>query len=534
MKLSCPLAALLACLILPAVAAYAETAREPVDLQVVTAIREEGFNHSKLMSNLSYLTEVIGPRLTASPQMRMAANWAIETFKSEGLANVHVEPFEFGRGWTYGRVAVDMVSPQEMPLIALPQAWSPGTHGPVKGEVIEALIKSEADFARYRGKLKGKIVFLDERGDILEPKQGMSHRYSDADLKDLKNFVIPDGQAPEWKAKFIQDRKFLGPLMDFLSSEGALATVEESDRGNSLVRVMGYTYLPGDTPKIPRLVMAVEHYNHVLRLVESGRPVTLELDVAAQFHDEDTKGYNVIAEIPGHGKAGEVVMAGAHYDSWHAGTGASDNGAGVAIVMEAMRILKQLDVKPKRTIRVALWAGEEQGLIGSTAYVSAHYASRPEPTDAWQKRLPPDLRDPTWPIKVLPDHKKLSVYFNVDNGSGKIRGIYSEDNAAVKPIFDAWFQPFHDLGADTDTLRGTGGTDHLSFDDVGLPGFQFIQDKLDYYTRLHHTNIDTLDHVQGDDMKQAAVILASFLYNAAMRDDMLPRKPMPRPEVKRP
>jgi carboxypeptidase Q len=316
--------------------------------------------------------------------------------------------------------------------------------------------------------------------------------------------------------------------MNFLASEGALATVEISSRDGALIRVMGYTYAPEDTPKLPRLVMMAEHYNHILRLVESGRPVTLALDVAAKFHDEDTKGYNVIAEIPGSDKASELVMAGGHYDSWHAGTGASDNGAGVVVVMEAMRILKQLDLKPRRTIRMALWAGEEQGLIGSNAYVSEHFASRPVPKDPEQKHLPPDLRDPTWPIKTKSDFKKLSVYFNLDNGSGKIRGLYTEDNAAVKPIFDAWFAPFHDLGADTDTLRGTGGTDHLSFDEVGLPGFQFIQDKLDYMTRLHHTNIDTIDHVQPDDLKQAAVILASFLYNAAMRDEMIPRKPMPR------
>jgi hypothetical protein len=534
MRFFLPAISFLISFLVPLSVSGAEAGREPVDLVVVTAIREEGFNHSKLMGNLSYLTEVIGPRLTASPQMRMAAAWALGTFKVMGLANVHAEPFEFGRGWSFSRSGVHMISPQAMPLAALPQAWSPGTNGPVKGEVVKVLLRSEADFDAFRGKLKGKIVFLDEIGDIPDFRKEPISRYSAEDLKDLRNFVIPDGLPPEWKEEYAKKRKFLKPLMNFLSSEGALATVEESDRGYGLIRVMGYTYLPGDTPKIPRLVMAAENYNHILRLVASGRPVTLELDVAASFNDEDSKGYNVIAEIPGTGKADEVVMAGAHYDSWHAGTGASDNGAGVAIVMEAMRILKQLDVKPKRTIRAALWAGEEQGLMGSTAYVSAHFAARPEPRDAWQKQLPPDLRDPTWPVKLRPDHKKLSVYFNVDNGSGKIRGIYSEDNEALKPIFDAWFEPFHDLGADTNTLRGTGGTDHLSFDDVGLPGFQFIQDKLDYRSRLHHTNMDTIDHVQPDDMKQAAIILASFLYHAAMRDEMLPRKPMPRAPDKRP
>lgn len=512
---------------------YAQTSppvesAEPVDLEVVTAIREEGFNHSMLMDNLSYLTEVIGPRLTASPQMRHAVVYASEMFKSWGLENVHAEPFAFGRGWTFSRSVVNMITPHATPLLALPQAWSPGTAGAVRGEVIKAVIKSEDDFAQYKGKLKGRVVFLDERRALSSGANDKMSRFTDEELKKLSAYEIPDGRDPEWKDLYLAQRRLRKPMLDFLASEGALATVEVSSRDGGIVRVMGYTYLPDETPQIPRLVMMAEHYNHVLRLVDSGRPVTVEIDVTARFHDEDTRGYNVIAEIPGGTKASELVMAGAHYDSWHAGAGASDNGAGVAVVMEAVRILTQIGVKPKRTVRVALWAGEEQGLMGSSAYINDHFATRPEPKDPWQKRLPSDLREATWPIRVKPEHRKLSVYFNMDNGSGKIRGIYGENNAATQPIFDAWFKPFNDLGAGTGTLRGTGSTDHMAFDGVGLPAFQFIQDKLDYMARLHHTNIDTLGHVQIDDLKQAAVILASFLYHAAMRDEMMPRKPMPR------
>ncbi len=511
--------------LIPASASVAAT-DEPVDLEMVTAIREEGFNHSRVMDHLTYLTEVVGPRLTASPQMRQAAIWAISTFKSWGIENAGAEPFEFGRGWTFTQSSVNMITPHARPLIALPKAWSPGTQGPLKGDVVQIDIKSEEDFAKYKGKLAGKIVFMSPRKKVSKPDREIFTRYSAEGLQQLVEYEMPDELDESFREKYMRGIRLQKPLFQFLKEEGVLATVDASSRDGALVRVTGYTYKPDETPPFPRLVMALEHYNHVLRLVESERPVALEINVATAFDDTDSNAYNILAEIPGRGN--EVVMLGAHYDSWHAGTGASDNAAGVAVVMEAMRILQQIGIKPKRAIRAALWAGEEQGLRGSEHYVSKNFASRPEPEDEFQKRLSLSLRDKTWPIKTRPAHGKLSAYFNIDNGSGKIRGIFSEGNAAVAPIFNAWFEPFGDLGAGTKTMRGTRGTDHLSFDEVGLPGFQFIQDPLDYMTRLHHTNIDTIEHVQPEDLKQAAVILASFVYHAAMRDEMMPRKPMPR------
>jgi Zn-dependent M28 family amino/carboxypeptidase len=242
-------------------------------------------------------------------------------------------------------------------------------------------------------------------------------------------------------------------------------------------------------------------------------------------------GYNTIAEIPGTDKKGEAVMLGAHMDSWHAGTGATDNAAGVAAMMEAVRILKTLDVRPRRTIRIALWSGEEQGLLGSRAYVRDHLASRPEPKDPAQQELPSFLRKPTGPLTVKPEHAKFSVYFNMDNGTGRIRGIYAQENAAVVPIFETWLKPLADLGATTVTMRNTMGTDHTSFDAVGLPGFQFIQDDVEYSARSHHSNADVYERLQREDLIQASIVIATFVYHTAMRDRLLPRKPMPKEET---
>jgi carboxypeptidase Q len=292
----------------------------------------------------------------------------------------------------------------------------------------------------------------------------------------------------------------------------------------------GGTWKKGDPVGLPSVNMEPEHFGRVARLLDRSVPVEIELDVKARFIEEDLMQWNTIAEIPGTDKKDEVVMLGAHLDSWQGGTGATDNGAGSVAVMEAMRILKAVGAKPRRTIRVALWSGEEQALYGSKAYVAQHFASRPEPSPE-DKDKPFYLRKKTWPITPKPEHAKLSVYFNLDNGSGKIRGIYSEDNAAVVPIFEDWFEPFHDLGATVVTMNQTGGTDHQSFDDVGLPGFQFVQDQLEYETRTHHTNMDLYERLQKNDLMQASVILASFAYNAAMRDGMMPRKPMPREET---
>ena len=507
---------------------FGTAAQEAVNLDVINRIRDEGFNRPQVTTTLQHLTDVIGPRLTGSPQLRAANDWTLGKFKEWGLVNGHLEAFEFGRGWSYSRASVHMLSPHAVPLGVVPKAWSPGTDGAVRGQVVVAEIDTVEDFERYRGKLRGKIVLLDEPGEFKEPSNDIFKRFDDEELADLSAFKIPDGKVSERRLIFRRAWLFRTPLYDFLAAEGVLAAVNLSEREAGLIRVMGYTYQPGDAPAFPVLVMASEHYNRLARLSELGRDVELEIDVSARFYDDDPNAYNTIAEIPGKGRDPELVMVGAHLDSWHGGTGAVDNGAGSAVTMEAVRILAAIGIKPNRTIRIALWSGEEQGLLGSRAYVAEHFASRPEPTDPETGKLPEFLRfEKTWPISLKPDHKRLSVYFNIDNGSGKIRGIYGEQNSAAKPIFQSWFGPFRDLDVKIETLRGTRGTDHLSFDAVGLPGFQFVQDRLDYRSRLHHTNIDAYDHIQPEDLKQASVILASFLYHAAMRDGMIPRKPMP-------
>ncbi|HEY8148257.1 MAG TPA: M20/M25/M40 family metallo-hydrolase, partial [Vicinamibacteria bacterium] len=309
-----------------------------------------------------------------------------------------------------------------------------------------------------------------------------------------------------------------------------LATIEVSPTDAGVVLVgRGGSWVKDEDPGVPALVMAAEQYNRLARLVDRDVEVELELDVRSRFHDDDPTAYNTVAEIPGMDKRGEVVMLGAHLDSWHAGTGATDNAAGSAVAMEAVRILQALDVKPRRTIRVALWSGEEEGLMGSKAYVAEHFGTRAGTPDPRERDLPSFLRrDPTGPVTTKPDHVRLSAYFNVDNGTGKIRGIYAERNAAVAPIFEAWLRPLHDLGATTVTLRHTGGTDHLPFDAVGLPAFQFIQDEADYETRTHHTNLDVYDRLQKTDLMQAAVVLATFVYDAAARPERLPRRPLTR------
>jgi Zn-dependent M28 family amino/carboxypeptidase len=321
----------------------------------------------------------------------------------------------------------------------------------------------------------------------------------------------------------------------FLVDEGVLATVEVSSRDNALVRVSGGGSREVDgNPGVTALVMAVEHYNWVVRLLEEHKQdVKIELNIGADFHDEDLKGYNVIADIPGTEKPEEIVLIGGHIDSWHTGTGATDNAAGCAISMEAVRILKALGVQPRRTIRVGLWGGEEQGFLGSTAYVNAHLAERKPTEENEDSNIPSYMRRNRGPLELKSGHENFSVYFNYDNGGGKIRGIYAQENSTIKPIFEAWLEPLADLGAETVTLRNTGGTDHLPFDRVGLPGFQFIQDPLDYSSRTHHSNVDVLDHLRREDLVQASVVMATFAYHAAMRDDLMPRKPMPDPESSR-
>lgn len=511
---------------LPAAPARAE---EPVDLDMVNRIRDEGFQRSRVMDTLFHLTDVIGPRLTGSPQLREANEWTRRRLESWGLENARLEPYPFGAGWSFRRSEVRMTAPAEALMPALPKAWTPGTDGPVRGEVVRAEIESEDDFEEYRGKLKGKVVFLDEARDRRDATLPLLERWSDEQLHELDAFEIPAEASEEgWPARARKRWQLRRAVDGFLAEEGALAGVEASSRDNGVIRVgSGGSWREGETARVPQLVMAGEPYHRVLRLLDQGHAVELTLDVEARFHGDDPNAYNTIAEIPGTDKRGEVVLLGAHLDSWHGGTGATDDAAGCAVVMEAARILKALGAQPRRTLRVALWSGEEQGLFGSYAYVRQHLATRPEPTDPEVAGYPEWLRGETWPITPKPAHARFAGYFNLDNGGGRIRGIYTQGNVAVTPIFRAWLAPFADLGAATVTTNDTGATDHVPFDDVGLPAFQFIQDEMDYGSVTHHSDQDTYDHVEREDLVQASVVLASLAWHAAMREEPLPRKPMP-------
>jgi hypothetical protein len=511
-------------------------AEEAVDLDMITRIRTEGFHHSGVMETLAQLTDVIGPRLTNSPPARRANEWTRQQLEAWGLARVHLESWgPFGRGWTLEHCSVHMVAPTAAPLIALPKAWTPGTGGLIRGKALKIKLESEADFDAHRGRLAGRILWL-ENARELKSEEKLDGRYSDRDLDELSHYQVPKDRAAE-RAALLKRRRFQRPLNRFLADEKVLATVEPSARDGGTLRVMGGgARRREDPPGVTALVMAAAQYNRVARLLERKIDVELELDVRATFYDEDPLGYNTIAEIPGTDKRAEVVMLGAHLDSWHGGTGATDNAAGVGVAMEAVRILRALELNPKRTIRIALWTGEEQGLLGSRAYVTQHFASRPEPNDPEQRDLPSALLPDTWPLTLKPEHARLSAYFNLDNGTGKIRGVYLQENAAAAPIFSAWLKPLSDLGATTLTLRTTGSTDHVPFDAVGLPAFQFIQDDIEYragsaplFFGTHHTNMDVFDHLRGEDLMQASVVMAAVVYHAAMRPEMIPRKPLPRP-----
>jgi hypothetical protein len=508
-------------------------AQEPVDLEMAGRIRQEAFHHSQVMDILGHLTEDIGPRLTNSPQMAEANAWTREKFQGWGLAKVHDEAFDdFGRGWEFSTASVEMLAPRTAPLYALPKAWTPGTNGPVEGEVMRVSIKNRKDLEQYRGKLKDKILLLD---DARAYKPGIVadwQRYDEAGLAGLQGFALPKDTKRDRAAilkRYAERQALARATNEFFVAEGVLATIGISGWDNGILRVGGGgSRRAGESVGVPELAMMAEHYNPLVRALERKETVKLRVDVKARFTDDSNQpGHNTIAEIPGSGgRANEVVMLGAHMDSWHTGTGASDNGAGVAVMMEAMRILKAVGAKPKRTIRVALWSGEEQGLIGSRAYVAKHFAAYPEPTDPAQKALPAFLREPAGALQKQPGYERFAAYFNMDNGSGRFRGIYAQENTAAMPIFRAWLEPFHDVGATTVTSRNTGSTDHVSFDAVGLPGFQFIQDRLDYFSNVHHSNLDTLDHVSADDLKQAAAIVAFFAWQAAQREEKLPRKPL--------
>lgn len=502
--------------------------QEKIDLEMVSRIRYEGFRNSKVMEIASGLMDGIGPRLTGSPNAKRANEWTRDQLTSFGLSNTHLESWgPFGRGWANDYVNVRMTSPAVAPLIAYAKAWTPGTNGVMKGKCIRVKIEDKKDFDKYRGKLAGVIALFGPDPEVKTISQPLFERLTEKELADIGQYQIPSEKADLRFRQYLKRMAFQKELNKFLADEKVLAIVDHgsgSFGGGTVFVQSGGTWKTGETSTVPAVTVALEQWDRIARLLAQKKDVELELNVANTFYDDDPMQYNTVAEIPGTDKKDELVMVGAHLDSWHAGTGATDNGAGTVVMIEAMRILKALGVKPRRTIRIGLWTGEEQGLLGSQFYVQQHFGSRPPIDTPEMKGMPTLRRREAGPVTVKPEQAKVSVYFNVDNGSGKLRGVYLQENAAVAPIFEAWMQPFKDLGMTTLTMRNTGGTDHLSFDAVGIPGFQFIQDPLDYDTRTHHSNMDVYDRLQADDLKQAAVVVATFVYNAAMRDAMFPRK----------
>jgi carboxypeptidase Q len=522
----------------------------------IARIREEGLRRSHVMETLSYLSDVIGPRLTGSPNMKRANEWTRDQLTKWGLQNAHLEAWgPFGRGWVLKSFSAQVIEPQTIPLIAYPKAWSPGANIP-RGEVVYVDAKNEADLGRFKGKLQGKIVLagpirevkahFDPQGTRLTEKQLLS--LADAGDPDMPG--APSAVGSPAIQELIKSQMFAAKLLQFISAEGAALLIFPSSGDGGTIFVDGADvpqeldmssplsairslFLPDRQPYdekvtqiVPQVVLSIEQYNRLARMIQAGEKVQMKVALETQFLNNDLMAYNTIAEIPGSDKADEIVMVGGHMDSWHSGTGATDNGAGVASAMEAVRIIQALGLKPRRTIRIGLWSGEEQGLFGSLAYVAKHLG---QPAD--------DSKDANFMRMVQggvakkitrgPEYDKFSAYYNLDNGTGKIRGVYLQGNEAVRPIFREWLQPFSDLGASTLTASNTGGTDHVAFDAIGLPGFQFIQDQVEYDTRTHHSNSDVFDRIQGDDLKQASTIMAAFLYNTAMRDEKLPRKKLP-------
>ena len=566
---------------------FAQTTVEKIDTATIDKIKEEGLQRSKVMESISFLTDVHGPRLTGSPLTKIAGEWTKDKLAEWGLENAHLESWgPFGRGWTLESCSVNLVEPHYTALIAHPKAWTPSTSKTIRSEPIYFDASTPEELEKYRGKLGRAIVLMSPPREIKALFDPPATRKTDADLLGLANADVasarrrgpggpggggpgrPDRNAPptsssdssqppspdatatpsprtEGRSAFqIQADKW-----QMAYEEGAAVVIEPGRGDGGTVFVQSATmprradpasrapgaeranpFSSGPRPwatnppdVLPQLVMAAEHYNRIVRMLQKGSHPKLSIDIESQYHDGDLNSFNIVAEIPGTDLKDEVVMLGGHFDSWHAGTGATDNAIGCGVALEAVRILKAIGAKPRRTIRIALWTGEEQGLLGSQAYVADHFgrvkmpARSGDPGDAPRER-------PRATYELKAEHEKFSAYFNLDNGTGKIRGIYLQGNEAVRPIFRAWLAPFADMGATTITSSNTGGTDHQSFDGIGLPGFQFIQDPLEYDTRTHHSSMDVYERVQPDDAIQASIIMATFVFQAAIRDEKLPRK----------
>ncbi len=503
----------------------AQQQQERVDYEAIYQIKDEGFQRSQVMNIMSWLTDVYGPRLTNAPGFRKAGDWAVKEMTSWGLTNVKLEPWvtatgPFGRGWSNDKFYMQATTPGgSFPIIGMSTAWTAGTDGPVKGEAVMATIETAEDLATYKGKLKGKFLLTSPLREVPALFTAPGQRYTDQQLADMQRDTAARGRAagpgraggPGRGGRGAGAPNFAAQRAQFYKDEGVLGLITAGRGDGGTIFVGGNTAnrQPGVTDLgLPQIVIAIEHYGRIARTLEKNMPVTVEADIKNTFHD-DTSSFNVVGEIAGTDKAAEVVMLGAHFDSWHGATGATDNAAGSAVMMEAMRILEASGVKLRRTVRIGLWGGEEQGLMGSRAYVTDKFADRAT-------------------MALKPAHGQFAGYFNVDNGTGAIRGIYLQGNEAVAPVFEAWMKPFNNIGMNTMTIRDTGGTDHQAFDAVGLPGFQFIQDPVEYDTRTHHSNMDSYERVQEEDMRKNAVIVASFVYHTANRDQLLPRKPLPR------
>ena len=511
-------------------APFAAAQSEKLDLAMLGRIRDEGLARSQVMDHVSWLSDVYGPRLTGSPQIQQASEWAMKKLTAWGLVNAHQERWAFGNGWSLVRFTAHMVEPQVQPLIGFPHEWSSGTKGTVTADVVRAQITSEADFAKYRGMLSGKILLTQPARAVRMLEGPIILRMGDKEIAEAETTPVPAAGGRGASASSRAAAEFRQKLEDFYVAEGVIAVLDRgsntdiaaggSDMSWQQQHPDGGTIFPNGSgardgragKAVPEITLAVEHYNRMVRILDKGLPVKVELNVETRFYDETTaNGFNTVAEIPGSDLASEVVMLGAHLDSHPYATGATDNATGCAAMMEAVRILKEVGAKPRRTIRIALWGGEEQGLLGSRAYVREHFA---------------DVDTMT----LKPDHAKLAAYFNSDNGTGKVRGIWIQGNMAARPIFEAWMAPLKDLGVTVVGPRSVSQTDHVSFDNAGLPAFQFLVDRLEYNSRTHHSNMDTFDRVQRDDMVQQATVIAVFAYNAAMRDERLPRKALPAPQ----
>lgn len=533
----------------PAHASPAPSATAKID--AIARIKDEGLKRSQVMKTLSYLTDVIGPRLTGSSNLKRANQWTRDKMVEWGLSNAHLEAWgPFGRGWTLKRFSAQVVDPQCIPLIAYPRAWSPG----VKLEnapVVYFDVKTEADFAKYHGKLSGAVVLTGPPRALKAHFDPEGKRKTDSELLTLADDQEREGRNNINRRNIRNNPRFLARQLQakkvaFLAAESPALLIDPSSNGDGGTLFVDSATVPappstapGARPRpwqknapaiIPQIVTASEHYNRLVRMIEQGESLKISVDLDVSYDDSDAMAYNTIAEIPGTDLKDEIVMLGGHMDSWHSGTGATDNGAGISVAMEAARIIKASGLKPRRKIRVALWSGEEQGLFGSRAYVKEHFGSvREKKLINFVRLMSGDKPLPS--LEIKPEHEKLSVYFNLDNGTGKIRGVYLQGNEAARPIFREWLKPFADMGASTLTISNTGGTDHLSFDAIGLPGFQFIQDEIEYNARTHHSNQDVFDRIQEDDLKQASVIMATFVYNAASMNDKFPRKPLPKEDA---